>query len=66
MSRTHSRKVRYTCWNDHSLTEPCGGHEVQIEYFNTVDTVSVLVDGKPRIIVDQGLWDAIRELVIKP
>lgn len=40
----------------------CPGHNVTIEHHNTSDTITILVDEKKLVILDDNLLDLICEL----
>lgn len=57
-SRQHGR---VTCVNDCN-SMGCPGHNVTIEHHNTSDTITILVDEKKLVILDDNLLDLICEL----
>jgi hypothetical protein len=68
MSNRSSGKIKFNCGFDHSLTEPCGGHELEVILHNTSDTVSIIIDNESWCLSDGGfcaLETAIERLKAK-
>jgi len=58
MSSNWSEAINYKCFNDCRM-EGCPGHQLQIEYFNTADTVNLFIDGELRICFDDNQFEAL-------
>ncbi len=63
MSNSSSGQLKFKCWFDHGLGVPCDGHTLEIIQHHTSDTVSVVIDGENRLIVDEGTWQALNEAI---
>ncbi len=63
MSTIKSKAIPFHCVHDHSQTESCSGHTLQIQYHNTSDTVSVRVDDEAVWVTEDGCWNALLEAI---
>ena len=65
MSTRSSGKVIYNCGQDHSQTEACSGHTMEVIWHHTSDTVSIVMDGKVVLVLDECAACALRNALLK-
>lgn len=63
MSTVKTRVYKFDCGFDHSQTESCNGHTLQVEFHNTSDTVDIVIDGQSELVMSDGGWDALVRLM---
>lgn len=59
MSNTRSSVQEYKCYCDCEWPSPCPGHKLYVELHGTSDTVSIVIDGKSALSLDEGAYYAM-------
>jgi hypothetical protein len=63
MGRNLSPVVHYECMQAYCERCDCGepklGHDLQISYCRSSDTVAVMIDGESRVVLGDDDWDAL-------
>ncbi len=62
MSHVIQRET-YNCGMDHSQSEPCTGHLMEVDHCCSSDTVDIRIDGESRMIITDGAWCALARIV---
>ena len=64
MSTRSSGKVIYNCGQDHGHGQACNGHTMEVLWHHTSDTVSIVMDGKVVLVLDDGAACALRNALL--
>ena len=64
MSSRSSGIIKFDCGSDHSQTQPCTGHTLELILHNTSDTLSIVIDGEPFTMSD-GAYCALLTAIEK-
>ena len=65
MSTRSSGQFTYNCGYDHGHGEACSGHTMEVLWHHTSDTVSIVMDGKVVLVLDDGAACALRNALLK-